>query len=153
MTATEWRAGLAAAAACLVGVGLARFAYTPLVPALINAHWLDAGEAGYLGAANFTGYLAGAFLARILAHRLAPSLLLRVMMLVTSIGFFACAIPLSFPWLALWRGLAGFSGAVLMVLAAPTVLPMITPARRGFIGGIIFTGVGLGIMISGLLVP
>jgi predicted MFS family arabinose efflux permease len=40
-----------------------------------------------------------------------------------------------------------------MVLAAPTVLPHVPPARRGLAGGAIFTGVGLGIMASGTVVP
>ena len=40
-----------------------------------------------------------------------------------------------------------------MVLAAPTVLPHLPPARRGLAGGVIFTGVGLGIAASGTLVP
>ena len=40
-----------------------------------------------------------------------------------------------------------------MVLAAPAVLPHVPAARRGIIGGVIFTGVGLGIAASGTLVP
>ena len=44
----------------LVGIGLARFAYTPLIPALISAGWFSPSQAAYLGAANFAGYLAGA---------------------------------------------------------------------------------------------
>jgi predicted MFS family arabinose efflux permease len=40
-----------------------------------------------------------------------------------------------------------------MVLAAPSILPHIAPARRGLAGGVIFTGVGLGIAASGTLVP
>jgi predicted MFS family arabinose efflux permease len=40
-----------------------------------------------------------------------------------------------------------------MVLAAPTVLTCVGPSRRGLAGGAIFTGVGLGIAASGMLVP
>jgi MFS family permease len=40
-----------------------------------------------------------------------------------------------------------------MVLAAPTVLPHIAPARRGLASGAIFMGVGLGIAASGTIVP
>jgi len=42
---------------------------------------------------------------------------------------------------------------VLMALAAPTVIAAIPPKRRGVAGGVIFTGVGLGIAASGTLVP
>ena len=49
------RATLCACCATLLGVGLGRFAYTPLIPALIAAHWFTPGAAAYLGAANLVG--------------------------------------------------------------------------------------------------
>jgi hypothetical protein len=55
-----WRATASALCAILVGIGLARFAYTPLIPALVEAGWFTPAEAAYLGAANLAGYLAGA---------------------------------------------------------------------------------------------
>src|SRR6478609_4761345 len=50
-SATPWRAISAGLCATLVGIGLARFAYTPLLPAIIDAHWFSASAATYLGAA------------------------------------------------------------------------------------------------------
>jgi hypothetical protein len=38
---SAWRATLSGLSATLVGIGLARFAYTPLMPALIAARWFD----------------------------------------------------------------------------------------------------------------
>ena len=58
----NWRPVLAGLCANLVGVGLARFAYTPLIPALIAAHWFSPSATVYLGAANLAGYLGGALL-------------------------------------------------------------------------------------------
>jgi predicted MFS family arabinose efflux permease len=78
---------------------------------------------------------------------------LRAMMVLASATFFASAMPLSFAWFFVWRFASGFAGGVLMVLAAPTVLPQVPPGRRGLAGGAIFTGVGLGIAASGTLVP
>jgi predicted MFS family arabinose efflux permease len=146
-------ATLAALCASLVGIGLARFAYTPLLPALIGAGWFTPSAAAYLGAANLAGYLAGALLAPSMATRAGPVLMLRAMMALATAAFFACAVPLSFTWYFLWRFAAGVAGGVLMALAAPTVLPHVPPARRGLAGGAIFTGVGLGIAASGTLVP
>jgi predicted MFS family arabinose efflux permease len=148
-----WRATLAGLSATLVGIGLARFAYTPLIPALIAAGWFTPSEAVYLGAANLAGYLAGALLARALATRLSAAPVLRTMMMLATAAFFACAAPLSFLWFFIWRVAAGLAGGVLMALAAPSLLPMVPAVRRGLAGGIIFTGVGLGIAASGTLVP
>lgn len=148
-----WRATLAGLSASLVGIGLARFAYTPLLPVLITAGWFPASQAAYLGAANLAGYLGGALCARPLARWGGAPRVLRGMMTLVTVAFFACALPLSFSWFFLWRFASGVAGGTLMVLAAPTVLPHVPPARRGLAGGAIFTGVGLGIMASGTVVP
>ena len=148
-----WRATAAGLCAALVGIGLARFAYTPLLPALITEGWFPSSQAAYLGAANLAGYLAGALLARPLAPRLVPRTILRAMMLLVGVAFLACAVPLSFAWFFVWRFASGVAGGIVMVLAAPTVLPHVPSARRGLAGGAIFTGVGLGIAASGTVVP
>ena len=152
-TLSPARATLSGLCATLVGIGIARFAYTPLLPALIGAGWFAPSAAAYLGAANLAGYLAGALLARSMAARTSPVLVLRAMMAVATAAFFACATPLSFAWYFGWRLAAGVTGGALMVLAAPTVLPHVPAARRGLAGGVIFTGVGLGIAASGTVVP
>ncbi len=148
-----WRAILSGSCASLVGIGLARFAYTPLLPAIIGAHWFAPSDAAYLGAANLAGYLAGALLGRPLAARIAAPALLRGLMLLATAAFFACAVPVSLVWFFGWRFLSGISGGSLMVLAAPTVLPHVSHRRRGIASGAIFAGVGLGIAVSGTLVP
>ncbi|HEY6430502.1 MAG TPA: YbfB/YjiJ family MFS transporter [Acetobacteraceae bacterium] len=149
----RWHAAMAGLAASLVGIGLGRFAYTPLIPALVGAHWFPATQVVYLGAANLAGYLAGALVARRLAAAASARTVLRGMMVLASLSFFACAAPISVGWYFAWRFAAGAAGGVIMVLAAPTILPVTDPARRGLVGGMIFTGVGLGIAASGTLVP
>jgi len=148
-----WRGILAGASASLVGIGLARFAYTPLLPAIIGAHWFPASTAAYLGAANLGGYLAGALVAGLLAKHARAATVLRAMMVLATIAFVACAIPVSFLWFFVWRFLSGISGGALMVLAAPTIIAHVAPSRRGFASGAIFTGIGLGIAASGTIVP
>jgi predicted MFS family arabinose efflux permease len=147
------RAVFSALCASLVGIGLARFAYSPLIPALIAAGWFTPSEVIYLGAANLAGYLAGALTGGAMAARSSPRVVLNVMMVVATVSFFACAAPISFFWFFLWRFASGVAGGVLMMLAAPTVLPRVPSSRQGLAGGLIFTGVGLGIAASGTLVP
>lgn len=144
---------IAGLCASLVGIGLARFAYTPLIPSLIEAHWFAATDVMYLGAANLVGYLAGALSGRPLARRLSAPWTLRLMMVFASLAFLACAFPLSVAWFFAWRFVSGLAGGAIMVLAATNVLPFIPGARKGLASGAIFLGLGLGIAASGTLVP
>ena len=58
--------------ATLAGIGIARFAYTPLLPAIIQQGWFTASQGAYLGAANLLGYFTGALAAHSLSERFAP---------------------------------------------------------------------------------
>ena len=147
------RATLSGLCGSLVGIGLARFAYTPLIPAVVAAGWFSPSDAAYLGAANLSGYLLGALGARAAARAASVPWTLRGAMLFATLSFFACAQPVAFPWFFVWRFLAGVAGGFIMVLAAPAVLALVPAGHRGRVGGAIFTGIGLGIAASGVLVP
>jgi predicted MFS family arabinose efflux permease len=148
-----WFATVAGMCGSLVSIGLARFAYTPLIPPLIQAHWFSPANTVSLGAANFAGYLAGALLARLIASALSSRQALRLLMFVATAAFFACAYPLSVAWFFVWRFASGLSGGAIMVLVPTSILPQIPAAKRGFVSGMIFLGLGLGIAASGTLIP
>jgi predicted MFS family arabinose efflux permease len=148
-----WRLAAAGLGAILVGLGLARFAYTPLIPALIEAHWFSPAEAAYLGATNLAGYFLGALLVRRITLHATPPTVIRGAMVAAAASFFACAWPTGFLWFFPWRLLSGIVGGLLMVLAVSTVLARAPARRRGLVSGILFTGVGLGIIAAGQIVP
>ncbi|MGC1302018.1 MAG: YbfB/YjiJ family MFS transporter [Caulobacteraceae bacterium] len=147
------RATLCGFCASFASIGLARFAYTPLLPAIIAHGWFAASAAAYLGAANLAGYLVGVVGAGAAAGRFDPRWMLRGAMAVAAVSFFACAQPLGFAWFFAWRLLSGVCGGIAMILAAPTILPHVPLSRRGLASGAIFMGVGVGIAASGALTP
>ena len=150
---TAFLAIFAGLAASLVGIGLARFAYTPLIPPMVQEHWFPAGRVALLGAANLAGYLVGALSGRAMARFTSPVAVLRQMMALTSVAFFACAFPLSEVWFFVWRLASGVAGGAIMVLVTGVVLHHVPAERRGFASGAVFVGVGLGVVLSGTLVP
>jgi predicted MFS family arabinose efflux permease len=152
-TTKPWRVIFAGLCASLIANGFGRFAYTPLIPAQIAAHWFTPSQTIYFGAANIAGYLLGALTAGPLGRHVPNVPLLRGSMLLATASFFACATPLNPAWFFAWRLIAGVMGGYLMVLAAPMVLPHVPPARRGLAAGAIFLGVGAGILASGTLIP
>lgn len=139
--------------ATLLGVGLQRFAYAPLVPAMVQRDWVTAAGAGTLGAANFAGYLVGAAIAPSVGRRIGLRPALRLGMLMATLCLLLCAVRGPLAWLLPWRTLAGIAGGILMVLAGPAVQAAVPVRLRGLAAGLLFAGVGFGIMAGALIVP
>lgn len=147
------KAATAGLASLFCGLGIGRFSYTPLLPALVTAGWFDPGAAAAFGAANLVGYLAGAAVALPTARLLPLPVLMRTMMLLVAASMAASAgQPPAFVFGAA-RFAAGFAGGVLMVLAPPALLASVPPRLRGRVGGAVFSGVGLGIVASSAALP
>ena len=141
------------AAAIFSGIGLGRFAYVPLFPAMVAAGWVSGAEAGLLGAVNLSGYLVGVVCGRSFARRLGTASALDIGMLLAAISCAGCAWNGGAFWLALCRGGAGIAGGTLMALAGPAVQGAVDPARRGIAGGIVMTGPPLGVIAGSVGVP
>lgn len=139
--------------ATLAGIGLARFAYTPLLPVLIQAQWFSASQAAYLGAANLLGYLIGALSAHALSERFPARAVVGVCFAAIALSFLLCAWPASFAWFFVWRLVSGIAGAILMVVGPSLALSATPAARRTGVGGLVFAGIGLGALLSAWVVP
>ena len=122
--------------ATLSGVGLARFAYTALMPQMVHAGWFSGEQVAYLGAANLLGYLIGALAAAPLAERLGALRVLLWCWVALALSFAACAWPLPMPWFFAWRCISGIGGAILMVLGpsvalSATLIPLLARQSLG----------------------
>lgn len=135
------------------GIGLSRFAYTPLLPALIDSGWFSTTEAVSLGAANLPGYLLGALLAHPLASRFGARPILHASLLLLSASFLLCAFALPVTLYALVRFLSGICGALLMVVGPSFALSQLPAGEKARLGPLIFTGIGLGILLSACGLP
>ena len=145
------RAAIAGLAALALGMGIGRFAYTPLLPALIDEAGLSIRAAGYIASANFAGYLVGALAAsRVPSHlrRTAFALAIGLSVLTT----FAPALLVS-PWLlALARALSGVASAFVMVQGSAIVLDILSAHRRPGLFAALYAGVGGGIALTAAIV-
>lgn len=139
--------------ATFAGIGVARFAYTPLLPAIIQADWFSASQAAYLGAANLLGYLLGALAGHPLSERYATRPLFGLCFAGIALSFLLCAWPNLFSWFFLWRLVSGIAGGILVVVGPSIALTATPPARRTGVGTLVFTGIGLGSLVSALIVP
>nr|WP_240513134.1 YbfB/YjiJ family MFS transporter [Halomonas campaniensis] len=139
--------------ATLAGIGIARFAYTPLLPAIIQEGWFTASQGAYLGAANLLGYFIGALAAHSLSERFSPRLVIGASFAAIALSFMLCAGAGGFAWFFFWRLVSGMAGAVLMVIGPSLALAATPPERRASVGAMVFTGIGLGALLSASIVP
>ena len=144
---------LTALSTSFIGAGLVRFAYTPLLPVLIESRWFDTSATVYLSAANPAGALFGAVTSTWLARRYSKVSILRGMNVLATLSLLACAFPISIEWYFFWRFLSGIATGATIVLVAATFLPHVPAHRKGVASGLIFAGLGLGIAATGTLVP
>lgn len=129
-------------------IGLARFAYTPLLPALQLQTGLSDAAAGGLAAVNYAGYMSGALAAAWIddarwRHRL-YSTGLWMALLTTAL----MAVSAWWPAWALWRYVGGLCGATGMLLGSGLVLGWLMRQGRRPELGLHFIGLGLGIVVS-----
>ena len=154
MSIPPWiRLSIGGSATLLIGMGLGRFSYTPLIPALIDGGGLSASEAGYIGAFNLFGYFVGALAALRIRSSWGEIRPLQVCMFISLACLIASIAEFGFLWLMFWRFLVGVTVAVMMIGSLTIVTRHAPPDRLGSATGICFTGVGVGILLSGTLIP
>jgi predicted MFS family arabinose efflux permease len=136
-----------------VGMGLGRFSYTAMVPALISSGELTALEAGRVGTLNIAGFAFGALISVPLRSRLEEYPVLVTAICLSVVALLASAAPLGFAWLGFWRCIVGITAGVIMVLSLALIAATAPAARRPVAASFVFAGVGLGILSAGTLVP
>jgi len=134
-----------------VGMGVGRFAYTPILPLMEHQAGLSSSMASNLATANYLGYLLGA-LAGIFVPAVARSrLAARVALIVVIVTLALMPVTVdATAWLAL-RLVAGAASALLFVIATSAMLGRLHRGAQHLVGWG-FGGVGLGIALSGALV-
>jgi len=108
-------AALAGTLLLAASIGIGRFAYTPLLPAMQETFGWTVAQAGDVAAANFLGYMLGALAAAGPAQRPGRRRWLAAALAASALTTLAGAATVAFPaWLAL-RFLSGVAAALLGV--------------------------------------
>ena len=139
-----------------IGLGVARFAYALVLPAMRAELGLSYGEAGLLNTTNAAGYLLGALVAASVANRIGvrATILWGVAGAIASLAL--CAVLRDFTLLNGARALGGVGGALAFVgggVLAANLAGQAGAGRSGAVLGAYYAAPGLGIALSGLVVP
>ena len=149
---------LAGMLALAVGMGIGRFAFTPLMPMMLHDRLIDLAAASWLASANYLGYLLGALLCTLqprlwLRWQLPPLVsasMVRFGLTATCAltALMAIEVAALWPWL---RFLAGIVTAITFVYTSSWCLTHLSRLNAAAAGAVIYAGPGIGIVISGLI--
>lgn len=133
-------------------MGIARFAYTPLLPAMQEQTDLGAAEGGWLAAINYLGYLVGAVVASVISDLELKDRLYRIGLVAAVVTTAGMGLTENLWLWAIFRFFAGLSCAAGMLIGSGLVLNwLMRNNHRGELG-IQFSGVGLGMALCAVAV-
>ena len=134
-------------------LGLARFGYTVVLPAMQSDLGLDNTQAGVLATANLTGSLALSLIGGILATRFGPRVIIALGLALTGAGMLLTGLGSGLLPLAAWRAVTGIGSGASNITVLGLLSAWFTARRRGLGTGIVVAGSSLGLIVVGTVVP
>lgn len=138
---------LAGILALIIGVGVARFAFTSLLPSMLE-DYLSVTFAGILASINYIGYLCGSIFAIFIKDINAKVKYFRI-------GIFLCVSTTLILGMSendtIWaisRIIAGFGAAMALVVGSAIVMTKLNMESKTKAMGIHFSGIGFAILVT-----
>lgn len=144
-----WRAALACMVTLAVAMGLGRFAFTPMLPIMLSEGKLELAGGGLLASLNYLGYFFGAVSCAAIGIK--ASSMVRGGLLATAALLVGMGLLHSFIGWGVLRAAAGVMSAWVFVFASGWGLRRLAETNAPMLAGVIYTGPGIGIAMTGLL--
>lgn len=134
-------------------LGLARYAYTMLLPGMQGSLGFSYDRMGYIGTANFVGYLVSVVIAPALIKRLRPRITIVSGLLLIGLATLGISRVESFVPLALLYTLVGLGGGFANIPTMALVTWWFRSEQRGRAAGLVIGGNGAAIICAGFVIP
>lgn len=138
--------------ALLLSAGLARFAYTPLLPVMREQAGLSYLAGGWLATFNYMGYMTGVVITSFVTRLRIKYDLYRLGLVTAVVSTAAMGLTDNVVVWAILRFIAGISTTGGVLLASGLIMNWLIRAQHRPLLGLHFSGLGLGIALSGLAV-
>lgn len=137
--------------ALALAMGIGRFAFTPMSPLMVRDGIINASDGAIWAAANYLGYFIGAISTSWFASNPRKLLILGQIGVVITTLLIAFTPTFGVAVGAILRGITGICSAWIMVCATSWSFSVLAKHHKLKLGSWIYTGVGLGIAITGLI--
>jgi MFS family permease len=134
-------------------LGLARFGYTVVLPAMQVSLGMDNTQAGMLATANLIGYTALSVIGGALAARFGPRRVITAGLVLTGVGMLLTGLADGFLPILIWRVLTGIGSGASNVPVMGLLVAWFTTRWRGLAAGIAVAGTSLALIFVGPVVP
>lgn len=134
-------------------LGLGRFALGMLLPSMHQGLSLSYFQMGVISTGNFVGYLVGVLLCGLLVRRLGARLVIFCGLLAVALSMMLLSILSTYQTLLVSYVTTGLGSGLANIAMMGLVAHWFLAGLRGRAAGIFVMGSGLGIMLSGVLIP
>lgn len=141
---------LAGILSIVVGVGVARFAFTTLLPPMLQ-DYLSITDAGLYASINYTGYMSGAIFSIFLKDINAKVFYFRIGIILSIVTTLVLALSTNEILWFISRIVAGFGSAMVLIVGGALVMVKLNMEDKTKAMGIHFSGIGFAIALSQLL--
>ena len=134
-------------------LGLGRFSLGMLLPSMATDLDLGYSRMGFIGTGNFIGYLLGVLISSRLVSRFGHRLVISGGVCLVGVSMILVGKATGFTQILAAFFVTGIGSGLGNVPVMGLVSHWFGPSLRGRAAGIMVSGIGLGIMITGLLIP
>ena len=136
--------------AVIIGLGVARFAFTSLLPPMLD-DFLTVTYAGILASVNFAGYLSGSIFSMFIKDINQKVILFRIGIILAILTTAVLGLTTNETIWFISRILAGFAAAMAFVVGSAIVMTKLNFENKTKAMGIHFSGIGFSILTTDLI--
>lgn len=134
-------------------LGFGRFAFGMVLPNIQTTLELTTTQVGFISTANFIGYIVGILFANILYTRYTTHKLIFTTILLQGLSMLLMLLFDNYLYISVFYTLSGFFAAVVNMSIMSYISNVVPKEIRGKVLGIVVSGSGLAIILSGQIVP
>jgi sugar phosphate permease len=148
-----WIIALTGTLVTILAHGFGRMSYSVILPSMKDGLSLTYTQLGSIAMGNFIGYLSLAIIGGFLAARFGVRRVVFISLLVIGISLFITGFSESFVFAFFMRLISGMGngGSYVPIMALPAA--WFVTKNRGLATGIVSGGIGVGLFLSGILIP
>ena len=134
-------------------LGFGRFAFGMVLPNMQNSLEITTTQVGFIGTANFVGYIVGILFANFFYKRFTTYKLIFSTIILQGLCMLSMIFFDNYLFISLFYSFSGFFAALVNISIMAYISNVVPKNIRGKALGIVVSGSGLAIILSGQIVP